>query len=74
MPTSTTRWSRSSDRVTIDDLADRVRELYRCPERRAELARGSRNFVSRYSWEVVGREYVELVGSLGATSAAPRTA
>ena len=57
-----------------EDLAERVRELYRCPESRAELARGSRNFVSRYSWEVVGREYVELVDSLGAISAASRSA
>jgi glycosyltransferase involved in cell wall biosynthesis len=56
-----------------EDLADRVRELYRCPARREELARGSCNFVRRYNWEVVGKEYVDLVAGLG-TGGARRTA
>lgn len=46
------------------DLARRIRELYRSPERRAELARRSHRFTSRYNWERTGAEYVELVRGL----------
>jgi glycosyltransferase involved in cell wall biosynthesis len=52
----------------VEDLADRIRELYRYPDRRADLARGSRTFTSRYSWQRLGQEYVELVTRLGAAS------
>jgi glycosyltransferase involved in cell wall biosynthesis len=51
------------------DLAERVRELYRSPESREALALRSRNFVRRYSWTVIGKEYVDLVTRLGSVAA-----
>lgn len=48
----------------VDDLAQHVRALYKSPERRAELARGSRKFQERYNWTKVSAEYVALVERL----------
>jgi hypothetical protein len=56
------------------DLADRVRALYRDADLRAQLACGSRKFVRRYCWEVVGKQYVDLVAGLGAGAPTRRVA
>jgi glycosyltransferase involved in cell wall biosynthesis len=62
------------------ELAQRLRELHRAPDRRAELARRSAVFTDRYGWDRVGARYVELVDTLGrgvsspAAAPAPRTA
>jgi glycosyltransferase involved in cell wall biosynthesis len=47
-----------------EDLARCIRELWRRPERRAELARRSRRFTRRHNWRRVGADYVELVRGL----------
>jgi glycosyltransferase involved in cell wall biosynthesis len=46
------------------DLARCIRELWRRPHRREELARRSRRFTRRYNWRRVSGDYVELVRSL----------
>jgi glycosyltransferase involved in cell wall biosynthesis len=46
------------------DLARCIRDLHAHPGRRAELARRSQHFTSRYNWDRVGSEYVALVDSL----------
>jgi glycosyltransferase involved in cell wall biosynthesis len=48
----------------VEDLARCIRELWASPERRDELALGSRRFTSRYRWERLGAEYVELIRRL----------
>jgi glycosyltransferase involved in cell wall biosynthesis len=48
-----------------DEMAQRIRDLYRSEGRRAALARRSANFTARYSWDRIGAEYVGLVGALG---------
>jgi glycosyltransferase involved in cell wall biosynthesis len=48
-----------------NDLACRIHALYRSPERRTELAQGSKKFNDRYNWATIGREYVSLVERLG---------
>jgi glycosyltransferase involved in cell wall biosynthesis len=45
-------------------LACAIRRLHADPARRSELARGSRRFTDRYSWERLGRQYVGLVEHL----------
>jgi len=47
-----------------EDLADRLRELHRRPERLAELADRWPNFTRTYNWTRVGAEYVDLVRGL----------
>jgi glycosyltransferase involved in cell wall biosynthesis len=47
-----------------EDLARCIRELWRSPERRAELAMGSRRFTRRHNWRRIGTEYVQLVRGL----------
>ena len=47
-----------------EDLADRIRELHRRPERLAELADRWPNFTRTYNWTRVGAEYVDLVRGL----------
>jgi hypothetical protein len=46
-------------------LADRIVDLSRRPERRAELAAGAERFTSRYNWNDTGAAYVALVDRLG---------
>jgi glycosyltransferase involved in cell wall biosynthesis len=50
------------------DLARCIRELHAIPERRAELARGTRNFTRRYNWTRIGADYVDLIKGLPARS------
>jgi glycosyltransferase involved in cell wall biosynthesis len=57
-----------------DDFAKRLRELHRDRDQLTELARRSENFLGRYSWRRIGKEYVELVDRLGAAAAARRMA
>jgi len=47
-----------------EDLADRLRELHRRPERLAELADRWPNFTRTYNWTRIGAEYVDLVRGL----------
>jgi len=48
----------------VDDLANRLRALYRSPERLAELAQGCQKFNERYNWTKIGAAYVALVERL----------
>jgi glycosyltransferase involved in cell wall biosynthesis len=49
----------------VGELAQRLRDLHRSPQRRAALARRSSVFTDRYGWERLGARYVELVDTLG---------
>jgi glycosyltransferase involved in cell wall biosynthesis len=53
-----------------EDLARCILSLYQHPERRTELARGSRKFNQRYNWAELSTGYVSLVDRL-VTYAAP---
>jgi len=48
----------------IDDLADRIRELYRAPERRKQQVEAARKFLNQYGWETHGKEFVQFYRSL----------
>lgn len=52
----------------VDDLARSIRTLYNSPERRAELAKGSKKFNRRYNWTKIGAEYVAIVERLNGPS------
>jgi glycosyltransferase involved in cell wall biosynthesis len=54
-----------------EDLARCIRNL-RDPQRRAVLARRSRNFTRRYNWNSIGANYVALVNDLANVSAPAR--
>lgn len=54
-----------------EDLARCLRELGGNPQRRAELARRSRNFTRRYNWSSIGADYVALVKGLPGRSSSP---
>ena len=71
MRTSGTRWLRSSGPVTTK-TANRLRELHSDRDRLADLGRRSENFLLRYSWRRIGKEYVELVDGQALAAAAAR--
>ena len=49
----------------VRDLARCILHLYQHPERRTELALGSRKFNQRYNWAELSAGYVSLVDNLG---------
>jgi glycosyltransferase involved in cell wall biosynthesis len=57
----------------VDDLAQCIRWLYQHPERRAELAQGSRSFNQRYNWAELSAGYVSLVDNLGSHEKSAKT-
>lgn len=56
----------------VDDLARCILKLYHNPDRMAELARGSQNFIRRYNWAKISQEYVSLVERLGEIKTPPK--
>ncbi len=55
----------------VDELAQRIVQLYQHPERRREMARASGRFNQRYNWASQRERYVELVEGLGRAPWAP---
>jgi glycosyltransferase involved in cell wall biosynthesis len=47
-----------------EDLACCILRLYQHPEKLAKLARGSRNFTTKYNWSTLSTQYVALVDNL----------
>ena len=47
-----------------DDLADKVLDLYRNPEKRVALAANADRFGQQYSWEMMKQQYYRLIDDL----------
>jgi glycosyltransferase involved in cell wall biosynthesis len=54
---------------SVEDLARRIRELHRNPERRDFLARRSTIFTDRHNWDRAGADYVAILQSLASQAA-----
>jgi glycosyltransferase involved in cell wall biosynthesis len=50
---------------SADELADAILQLYRNPALRASLAKAGSSFVRKFDAQIVGREFLSLVQSLG---------
>jgi len=48
----------------VDDLAEKIVELYNSPERRQTLAANALEFVEQYKWKNNKHLYLDLVDSL----------